>query len=350
MTALGALAALALALLVLVIWAFWVFSGPGPGSRETTVILRPGAGLQEIAAALEDRKVVGSASVFMAAAQLSGAARELKAGEYLFQPRASMGSVLDKIRRGDVVRHFVTIPEGWTSEQAVEILMAQPVLSGSAPVPPEGAILPETYEVQRGDDRAAVLNRMVQAREKLLAQLWPKRRADLPFTTTEQALTLASIVEKETAIASERPRIAAVFVNRLAKGMRLESDPTVIYGISKGRPLGRGIRVSELAARTPYNTYLIAGLPPTPIANPGRAAIAAVLDPPKTEELYFVADGTGGHVFAKTFDEHLRNVAAWREIEKNRGQVETKGTPGPASAPAAPAPGPAAPARQGRLR
>jgi UPF0755 protein len=341
----GAIAALALALLVLVIWAFWVFSGPGPGSRETTVILRPGAGLQEIAAALEDRKVVGSASVFMAAAQLSGAARELKAGEYLFKPRASMGSVLDKVRRGDVVRHFVTIPEGWTSEQAVEILMAQPVLTGSAPVPPEGSILPETYEVQRGDDRAAVLNRMVRARDKLIAQLWPKRRADLPFATADQAMTLASIVEKETAVASERPRIAAVFVNRLGKGMRLESDPTVIYGVSKGRPLGRGLRASELATPTPYNTYLISGLPPTPIANPGRAAIAAVLDPPSTEELYFVADGSGGHVFAKTFDEHLKNVAAWRQIEKNAGQAETQPAPGAAAAPA-----PAAPARQGKLR
>ena len=346
----GGVAALAIALLVLVVWGFWVFTGPGPASKETTVILRQGAGLQEIAAALEDRKVVGSGSVFMAVAQLSGAARELKAGEYLIKPRASMGSVLDKIRRGDVVRHFVTIPEGWTSEQAVAILMAEPVLTGSAPVPPEGAILPETYEVQRGDDRAAVLNRMVQAREKLMAQLWPKRRPDLPFATQEQALTLASIVEKETAIAAERPRIAAVFVNRLQKGMRLESDPTIIYGISKGRPLGRGIRASEVKTPTPYNTYLIAGLPPTPIANPGRAAIAAVLDPPRTDELYFVADGSGGHVFAKTFDEHLANVAAWRQIEKNAGQAQTQG-----AAPATPAeplpaapPAPAPPKMRGR--
>lgn len=342
--------ALAIAVLLLVLWGVWVFSGPGPAAKETTVVLRPGAGLQEIAATLEDRKVVGSASVFMAAAQLTGAARELKAGEYLFKPRTAMGGVLDKIRRGDVVRHFVTIPEGWTSEQAVEILMAEPALTGSAPVPPEGSILPETYEVQSGEDRAAVLNRMTAARDKLLNQLWPKRKPGLPFTTPDQAMTLASIVEKETAVPAERPRIAAVFVNRLAKGMRLESDPTIIYGLTKGRPLGRGLRASEVKTPTPYNTYLITGLPPTPIANPGRAAIAAVLDPPQSDELYFVADGSGGHVFASTFEEHLVNVAAWRAIEKNAGQVEKQGGQPAASAPSAVAAAPVAPGPRGRLR
>jgi peptidoglycan lytic transglycosylase G len=331
--AMGGLAVIGALVLLIVLWGVWVFSGPGPAARDTTVMLRPGAGLAEIASTLEDAKVVGSGSVFMAAAQLTGAARELKAGEYVISKRASMGAVLDRIRKGLVVRHQVTIPEGWTSEQAVEILMAEPVLTGSAPVPAEGAILPETYEVQRGEDRAAVLKRMTDARDQLVAQLWPKRRPDLPFVTPEQAVTLASIVEKETALPAERPRIAAVFVNRLEKGMRLESDPTIIYGITKGRPLGRGIRASELAGANPYNTYLIPGLPPTPIANPGRASIAAVLDPPRTQELFFVADGSGGHVFARTFEDHQKNVAAWRQIEQNAGQVQKQG----GSAQAAPA-------------
>jgi UPF0755 protein len=319
--AVGALGVLGLVVLLIILWGVWVYSGPGPSVRETTVFLRPGASLPEIASVLEDAKVVGSGSVFMAAAQVTGAARRLKAGEYEFPRGASMGMVLDKIRRGLVVRHVVTIPEGWTSEQAVEILMAEPVLTGSAPVPAEGSILPETYDVQRGDDRAAVLNKMIDARDRLLAQLWPKRRPDLPFTTPEEAITLASIVEKETAIAAERPRIAAVFVNRLQKGMRLESDPTVIYGISKGRPLGRGLKASELTTPTPYNTYLVAGLPPTPIANPGRAAIAAVLDPPRTTELFFVADGSGRHVFASTFEEHQQHVAKWRRLEQAAGRA-----------------------------
>jgi UPF0755 protein len=314
--AVGGLGVLGLVVVLIVLWGLWVYSGPGPSNRQTTVILRPGAGLPEIASVLEDAKIVGSGSVFMAAAQVTGAARRLKAGEYEFPKRASMGLVLDKIRRGLVVRHVVTIPEGWTSEQAVEILMAEPVLTGSAPVPAEGSILPETYEVQRGEDRAAVLKRMIDARDRLLAQLWPKRRPDLPFTTPEEAVTLASIVEKETAVPSERPRIAAVFVNRLKKGMRLESDPTVIYGISKGRSLRRGLKASELTTPTLYNTYLVAGLPPTPIANPGRAAIAAVLDPPNTNELFFVADGSGRHVFASSFEEHQRHVAKWRQLEQ----------------------------------
>src|SRR5690606_18966200 len=202
--------------------------------------------------------------------------------------------------------------------------------------PPEGSVLPETYQIERGDDRAAVLKRMMDAQEALLAQLWAKRHPGLPFDTPEEAVTLASIVEKETGVAAERPRVAAVFVNRLRRGMRLESDPTIIYGLTRGRPLGRGIRASELAAATPYNTYLIDGLPPTPIANPGRASLAAVLDPPKTDELFFVADGTGGHVFAKTYEEHLRNVAKWRALEKAKAaeaaaSAEAKAAPKAAS-------------------
>jgi UPF0755 protein len=316
--ALGALAVVVVALGLVTLGAMWVFQGPGPAARagkETVVILRPGAGLNEIAATLRTAGVIRSAPLFSAAARATGATRRLRAGEYAFASHASMASVLGKIEDGRVVRHFVTVPEGVTSEMVIDILMRADYLAGAAPVPPEGSVLPETYEVRRGDDRAAVLQRMMNDRDKLLAILWDRRRPDLPYQTPDQAVTMASIVEKETSKASERPRIAAVFVNRLAKGMKLESDPTVIYGVSRGRPLGRGIRASELAGRTPYNTYLVAGLPPTPISNPGRAALAAALDPPRTDELYFVADGTGGHAFASTYEAHARNVARWRAIE-----------------------------------
>ena len=323
-TSLSAAGTFLVILLLAVVWALWSYNGPGPVAETgdaTTVILRRGAGLPEIASSLERAGVVRSGSIFIAAAQITRAARDLKAGEYEIPSRASASAVLAKIRSGEVVRHQVTIPEGITSDMAVEILTANPVLAGEAPTPPEGAILPETYDVQRGEDRAAVLRRMMDARDKVLGQLWAKRQAGLPFTSPEQAVILASIVEKETGLASERPRIAAVFLNRLAQGMRLESDPTIIYGLTRGRPLGRGIRLSELNGETPYNTYRIDGMPPTPIANPGRAALAAVLDPPKTNDLFFVADGTGGHVFAATFEQHKANVAKWRAVERNRAQA-----------------------------
>jgi len=313
----GAATLAVLALLVLGV-VLWSLNGPGPADRTTVVMLRPGSGLNEIASTLDKAGVVGSGSLFVAVAQLTGAGRDLKAGEYEIKAHASMASVLGKIRKGDVVRHFVTIPEGLTSEMAVEILMAEPVLNGVAPVPPEGSILPETYEVTRGDDRAAVLNRMTADHDKLLAQLWEQRAPNLPIATPNEAVILASIVEKETGVASERPKVARVFVNRLQMGMRLQSDPTIIYGITRGRPLGRGIRQSELEVVTPYNTYAIDGLPPTPIANPGRAALAAVLSPPPGNWLYFVADGSGGHAFASTLEEHTANVAKWRQIEAQR--------------------------------
>lgn len=336
--AVSAAAVVAVVGLLVLAWSVFSYIGPGPRAKsgeQTVVVLRKGSGLSEIAEALERAGAVRSSALFAAAAQLNGAAGQLKAGEYEFASGASMASVLDKIRRGQIVRHFVTIPEGVTSETAVEILMRSPVLTGAAPVPPEGALLPETYDVQRGDDRGAVLQRMMAAQERTLKGLWAVRSPDLPVQTPEQAVILASVVEKETGIASERPRVAAVFVNRLRQGMRLESDPTVIYGLTGGRPLGRGLRRSELASATPYNTYLIPGLPPAPIANPGKASLAAVLNPPKTEELFFVADGTGGHVFANTFDDHLANVAKWRQVERNRAaaaaaDARAEGAPLPA--------------------
>jgi len=313
-----------LALVLFGVWALWSYNGPGPKSPTgeiTTVMLRRGAGLNEIASALERGGAIRSATIFMAAAQATGAARELKAGEYEFPSGASMARVLDDIREGRIVRHQVTIPEGVTVEMALEILAREPALTGVAPTPPEGSILPETYDFQRGEDRAAVLQRMMDARDKLAAQLWAKRQTGLPYTTLEEAIILASVVEKETGVASERPQVASVFVNRLRKGMRLESDPTIIYGISKGRPLGRRIFLSELTnpANT-YNTYIIDGLPPTPIANPGRAALAAVMDPPRSDYLFFVADGTGGHAFAATYEEHERNVAKWRAYRARTGK------------------------------
>jgi UPF0755 protein len=280
------------------------------------VILPKGAGVSRIADELGQAHVIRSKLVFIFAAKLG--AGSLKAGEYSIPSRASMAHILGQLRAGRVVRHLITIPEGWTSEMAAEAVARSPVLTGVATPPPEGTLLPETYEVQRGEDRAHVLARMRAAQTKLLATLWPARQPGLPFATPEQAVALASIVEKETALPDERPRIAAVYINRLRAGMRLESDPTTIYGISHGRPLGRGITRAELAQVNAYNTYQMSGLPPTPIANPGKAAIEAVLNPPQTKELFFVANGRGGHFFSSTFAEHEKNVAHWREIERQR--------------------------------
>ena len=306
------------------------YVAPGPAARggaaATTVILRRGARVQEIAAALKRSGAVASTPAFIIAAEVTGAARRLKSGEYLVPSRASLGQVIRRIRSGDIVHHRITIPEGTTSQQAVDILKASDVLTGDAPTPPEGAILPETYDVVRGDSRSAVLQRMMDDRDRLLAALWAKRQAGLPYPSPQDAVTLASVIEKETALASERPRVAAVYVNRLRANMVLAADPTLIYGISRGYPLGRGLTRSELAADTPYNTYLHPGLPPTPIANPGRASLAAVLDPPHTQELYFVADGTGGHAFARTQAEQDANVAKWRVIERARAAARTTTT------------------------
>jgi UPF0755 protein len=217
------------------------------------------------------------------------------------------------------VRHYVTIPEGWSSAQAVDILMRQPILTGVVDdVPEEGTLWPDTYEISRGETRASLIARMQRARDDNLDRLWAARGPNSVVRTLDEAVILASIVEKETAVAAERPRVAGVFSNRLRMGMRLESDPTIVYGITKGRPLGRGLRRSEIDQHTDWNTYQIDGLPPTPIANPGRDAIAAVLNPPTVEDLFFVADGSGGHAFARTYPEHLANVARWRAIERRR--------------------------------
>jgi len=316
-----------------------LYKAPGPKARAgaaTTVIFPKGAHTSEIAADLERAGVIRSGAIFMAAAEVTRAAKALKAGEYAFPSGASLAAVIHRIRSGEVVHHRVTIPEGMTSRQVVDILMHTDVLTGAIPTPPEGALLPETYEVVRGETRAAVLQRMMDADDRLLAQLWANRRKGLPYTNIEQAVILASIVEKETALDAERPRVAAVYLNRLSQGMKLEADPTVIYGLTGGGPLGHGIRESELQANTPYNTYLNPGLPPTPIDNPGRASLAAVMDPPVTDDLYFVADGTGGHAFSKTLAEHAQNVQRWRQIEQQRAEAEALAGAPQSGAPLAP--------------
>ena len=316
----GALIVLGLALL-LVLAGAWSYAGPGPKARTgeaTLVLLERGSGVRRIGETLQDAGVISSAGLFTLAARLTGAASDLKAGEYEIASGASMAKVLADIRAGRVVRRTLTIPEGWTSGMVLDAVNAEAVLTGTAEEPPEGSILPDSYEIQRGDSRAAVIQRMRDAHDKLLAKLWASRQPGLPLATPQEAVTLASIVEKETGLASERPRVAAVFINRLRAGMLLQSDPTIIYGLTKGRPLGRGIRASELAADSPWNSYRLAGLPPGPIANPGRASLEVVLDPPTTEELYFVADGSGGHAFASTYEEHAKNVERWRAIERQR--------------------------------
>ena len=258
-------------------------------------------------------------TLFRTAARAHELVPSLKAGEFEMPANASLIDVIRILKEGKPLLRFVTIPEGRTTAQALALVEAAPVLEGGVTLDPaEGALLPETYAYERGEARDAVVARMMAAHDETLASLWAERAADLPIDTPEEAVILASIVEKETGVASERPRVAAVFVNRLRKGMRLQSDPTIIYGLTGGEPLGRGILQSELKRDTGYNTYIIRGLPPTPIANPGRESLAAVMNPPQTDELYFVADGTGGHVFASTLAEHNRNVAQWRRIERER--------------------------------
>ncbi len=299
-------------------------SGP---KTETDVTFTRGMTVKAMGRELQRQHVVGSATLFRVLIKLSGHGAAIRAGTYAFPANANLLAVVKQIESGKVIRAFVTIPEGKTSAQAVRILMATPDLVGDVDVPPEGSLLPETYMYQRGEQRQAVLDRMLEAGRKTLNDLWTTRAAGLPFKTKEEALILASVVERETGLSSERPRVAAVFVNRLRKGMRLESDPTVIYGVSHGEPLGRGLLKTELETRTPWNTYLIAGLPVTPIDNPGRASIAAVLNPAPTEDLYFVADGTGGHAFAATYEDHLANVAHWRQIEGQVSQYTSQPDP-----------------------
>ena len=300
-------------------WEAEHFSEPGPSQSETVVMIKQGTALKQAAQQLADAGVVENASLFRFGVVRRKASGDLKAGEYNFPAHASMADVLDMIVQGRSIQHRVTVAEGLTSAMAVTLVNSDGVLTGPVTsTPAEGSLLPETYNFERGTTRDELLARMRKAQADLLTVLWPTRKQGLPFTSVEQALTLASIVEKETALPAERPRIAAVFINRLRKGMKLEADPTIIYGLTQGYPLGHDLRQSELAKPNPYSTYQIVGLPPTPICNPGRDAIAAVLNPPDTDELFFVADGTGGHVFAATAQEHAKNVAKLRQLERTQ--------------------------------
>lgn len=359
-------------------WAKHQYTAPGPSAVAACVRVAPGASLSAISEQLARQGVVSNGYIFRAGADYAGKSRDLKFGSYLMPPHSSMKEVVAAITAGgpstcgtEVVfrigvrensvilrdmdagtgefaeqakyvpgaedapaaiaeaeqkpdaRLRISVAEGVTSWQVVEGLKQAGFLGGEVgDVPAEGSLAPDTYDVQKGADRAGLLAEMERRQAGILASAWEGREADLPYQTAEEALIMASIIEKETAVADERRVVASVFVNRMRQGMRLETDPTVIYGITDGEGvLDRGIRGSELRRRTPYNTYQIDGLPPTPIANPGRAAIQAAMDPEDTDFVFFVADGSGGHAFARTLDEHNENVRRWREIERQRGEA-----------------------------
>ena len=294
------------------------FAAPGPLAEPKSVLISRGSDLDSISALLARQNVIDSPFIFSAAVRAYGQEDKLKAGEYLFEPAVSMEGVLEDLVTGKSVLHAVRIPEGLTSEQIVERLRQDPVLVGDiAAIPAEGSLMPDTYKFTRGATRQQILDQMERAQARAVDEIWGRRSPDLPIRTREEFVTLASIVEKETGQSDERSRVAGVFINRLRDNMRLQSDPTIIYGLfgGKGKPADRPIFRSDLEKETPYNTYRIAGLPPTPIANPGRAALEAVANPSRTREVYFVADGTGGHAFAETLEDHNRNVARWRKIE-----------------------------------
>ena len=295
---------------------------PGPLSRAGVILIAPKTSTHDIAQTLQVQGMVQNAQLYEAELHLRRQAAKVKAGEYAVPARASMADITAILVAGKSIQHKLTIAEGLTSDMAYKLVTANPVLVGDAgPEPDEGMLMPETYLFTRGTTKREILARMETAEQKFLTQQWASRADGLPFTTPAQAVIMASIVEKETALADERPHVAAVFINRLKQGMRLQSDPTIIYGITKGYPLGRPILESEITGDTPYNTYVISGLPPAPICNPGKDSLAAVLKPEQSDDLYFVANGKGGHVFAATEAEHQRNVAAWRAIE--RGQDPT---------------------------
>jgi len=301
------------------------FNAEGPLTESKSVLISRGADLESIAGLLERQNVIDSSFVFSNGVRLSKVADKLKAGEYVFEAGVSMRDVMNALVTGKAILHGFAVPEGLTSEQIVARLSDDPVLTGElGAVPAEGSLLPETYKFSRGTTREQIIDQMRRAQERTVAEIWARRSSDLPISTPAEFVTLASIVEKETGKADERPLVAAVFINRLRQNIRLQSDPTIIYGLfgGKGKPPDRPIFRSDIDKETPYNTYLIDGLPPGPIANPGRAALEAVANPSRTIDLFFVADGTGGHVFAATLEEHNRNVARWRRIEAEKHKAE----------------------------
>lgn len=307
------------------------FELPGPLTQAKTVVIPPKKTREEIGDILEKSGVVSSGTVFQYGTVLAQIS-DLKAGEYEFHPQQSMRDVAEQIHENKVVQHKITFPEGWTSEQIVQRLLDYPILTGKiVAIPEEGSLLPDTYTYPMGESRQQMLDRMHKAQERRLTEIWAHRNAEMlrQLKVPKDLVILASIVEKETSKADERPRVAAVFVNRLNRNMRLETDPTILYGLYGGKAWTepRTISKSDLIAPNPYNTYKINGLPPGPIANPGRAALEAAANPAQTNDLFFVADGTGGHTFAETIEEHNRNVAKWREIERQRHAADPNASP-----------------------
>jgi UPF0755 protein len=335
---------------------------PGPLGEDKVVNIPARAGMSDIADILQREGVIDNNRwAFIGSVLALKARADLKPGEYSFQKNASLRDVIGTIVEGKVVQHAVTIPEGLTSEQIVARLTDNDIFAGTVrEIPREGTLLPETYKFPRGTTREQVIQRMQQTQKRVLAEIWERRNADIPVKTPEQLITLASIVEKETGKADERSRVAAVFVNRLRQKIKLQSDPTIIYGLVGGKgTLGRPIKRSEIQQPSPYNTYVIEGLPPGPIANPGRASLEAAANPARTRDLFFVADGTGGHAFTETYDQHQKNVAKLRASEKQiqNDTVEPADDPAPPPAASAPAdanptatttPKPAAPKKPAR--
>jgi len=296
--------------------------GPGPKRGPHDVIITEGATVGSIARKLEKEGAIpGTARTYYVMARLFGSHDPIQAGEFEIPKGMGGAAILDLLQHGKPVQRLITVTEGMPSIIVSEKLAGNRFLAGATPPIDEGSVLPDSYGYQRGETRASLVTRMQNAMDKTVSELWPKRSTDCPLATPEQAVILASIVEKETGKASERRMIAGVYCNRLRIGMKLDADPTVIYPVTKGKPLGRRILKSELSAENGYNTYRRPGLPEGPISNPGKASIEAVLHPAKTKALYFVADGTGGHVFADTLAEHQANVAKWYAIRRERGQM-----------------------------
>jgi UPF0755 protein len=318
--ALAILAGAALLAAAFVYWQFW--AAPGPARGPHTVVVEEGTSLNGLIDQLAERRIIpGNARSYKAMARLFGSSDPIQAGEFLIPAGSGGSQVLDILQHGRPVQRLVTIPEGMPSILVHEKVAAVPYLTGAVAVPEEGSVLPDSYSFQRGEARSDLVARMQSAMDRELERLWRERKPHSVVNSKREAVILASIVEKETGQPAERRMIAGVYSNRLRRGMKLDADPTVIYPITKGKPLGRRIRRSELQANNGYNTYAMAGLPAGPIANPGRESIAAVLDPAATDALYFVADGSGGHVFASTYAQHRENVEKWYALRRQRGEM-----------------------------